>query len=152
MNIKALLPLTLIPDVEPLKTWEDYCQNPMLMFSDFADRYAVNAEALANTLPSIKGQDVPAPSDRGKLWIKTSWPYAIAILINGVYQYDWGLSGFPAFVPFLMTEKKMGTPLKPFVRKLLAEDLEEMGLTDTETGDGDKRAVWWIFEPEEPAI
>jgi hypothetical protein len=147
-----LLPLKALTPKEPESTWQEFCSNPMRLFEAFAERYVVDASQLKDSILSVKGDNVPEPADRAKIWIKTSWPYAIGVVIDGTYKMDWGLSEFPVNTPFLYLPSNM-EPVPEFVHLLSSQEISDFGLTDTSTGGGsDKRLRWYIFEPEDPIL
>lgn len=141
----ALVPLS---PKEPNLTWEEVCSDPMKLFEEFARRFVVDAKSFKSLVLAVKNDNVPEPSDRSKIWIKTSWPYGIGIVIDGTYKMDWGLSEYPVDTPFLRKESDM-EPLKEFVRQLTSDEIANYGLTNTSGSHKDKMK-WFIFEPEDP--
>lgn len=142
------LELTPLEPKEPNITWEDLCSDPMKLFKEFARRYIVNANSLKSSTAAIKSDNIPEPVDRGKIWIKTSWPYAIGVVIDGTYKMDWGLSGYPANMPFLWKESKM-SPVPGNIHKLTTDEITAFGIVDT-TGTDPEKLSWFIFEPVDP--
>lgn len=142
---KSFLKLVALEGIEPLKTWETFCESPDALFKEFASRFAVDAGDL-NTVSIIKSTNIPGPENRSKLWIKTSWPYGIGVAIGGVYQMDWGLSGYPANTPFLHAE--ITDIPGPELIKIPDSDLVSYGITNTVPGAED-RMFWYLFTPPE---
>jgi hypothetical protein len=145
-----LLQLVALEPKEPNLTWEDLCSDPMKLFEEFARRFVVNGNDLKSVVGVVRNDNIPEPKDRGRIWVKTSWPYAIGVLIDGGWKMDWGLSGYPANTPFLWKESEMD-PVPGFIHKLTSDEITNYGLTNT-SGSHEDKLSWWIFEPEEPAI
>ena len=143
-NTPPLLPIVAIKPIEEGLTWEKYEKDPLLLFQDFASFFAVQSNTINDNI--IKSDKKPLASDRGKLWIKTSWPYAVVALIDGEYKADYGISGLVQGIPFLHAE--FNPPLE-YIRILDSTELTDYGITDTKV-DAAKRMRWYIFEP--PAI
>ena len=141
MNQPQFLQLILLNPKEDGATWEDFEQDPNLLFAEFAKRYAVQAQGVNDNI--IKSPKAPLAVDRGKLWIKSTWPYAIISLLDGQFQADWGLSGFMPNTPFLAIPF---SPAKEYVRQLDSNEISKYGLTDTDE-KASKRMRWHIFEP-----
>lgn len=139
-----LLPIVAVKAIEEGLTWEKYEKDPLLLFQDFASLFAVQGNTVNDNI--IKSDKKPLASDRGKLWVKTSWPYAIVSLIDGEYKADYGISGLVPNTPFLHAEF---APAKDYIRILDATELTDYGITDTKQ-DASQRMRWHIFEP--PAI
>lgn len=142
------LPLVALKPSEPNLTWEQFCSDPIKLFEEFANRYIVDANALKSSVAAVKNDNIPEPVDRGKIWIKTSWPYAIGVVIDGKYKMDWGLSGYPANTPFLWKEANI-SPVPGFIHKLTSDEIAAYGIADT-TGSDEEKLSWYIFEPEDP--
>lgn len=137
------LPLVRLKSSEEGLTWEEFSSDPMLLFDAFAKSFAVKANTVNDNI--IKSSKKPLAKDRGKLWIKESWPYAYISLIDGEWKADYGPSGFMPDSPFL---HKPFTPALEYVRILDSAELTKYGLTDTiSASTATERMRWHIFEP-----
>ena len=142
-SVSTFLRLIPLNPIEPFLSWEDYCENPSMLLAKFAELYGVEAKFLSD-IPSISiSGDVPPPEDRSKIWIKTSKPYGIGLMIEGKYQMDYGMNGIPVNTPFLHKDFNV---LFLGLRKLTSQEITDFGLTDTVAG-AKKRMAWYIFEP-----
>lgn len=129
--------------IEEGVTWEDYAADPLKLFADFARFFAVQASSVNDNI--IRSNDVPLAKDRNKLWIKTSWPYGIGALIDGVYKMNYAINGYPVGVPFMAYPI---VPAQDYIREMGAQELQDAGITDTKS-DAVKRMKWYIFQPPE---
>lgn len=142
-TVSTFLRLVLLNVKEPFLKWEDFCTDPKSLFEAFSQYYAVEAKFLENIPSIIISEDVPTPEDRSKIWIKTSAPYGIGILIEGEYQMDYGMQGYPVGTPFLHSSI---SPLIEGLTKLTSQEITDYGLTDTVSG-AKKRMSWYLFIP-----
>lgn len=94
----------------------------------------------------VVSDQIPKGEDRGKLWIKTSFPYGIGMLIDGIWRMDYGMSGYPVGMPFL---HKAISPLLEGMTELSNADVEKYGLTNT-TNTATERMLWYLIE--EPTL
>lgn len=140
------LRLTPLKPIDPAVKWEDYCTDPMLLFKAFSSFFVVDATELKSTIPLIRSSTRPSADQRNAIWIKTSWPYGIGVFIDGAYQMDWGLSGYPENQPFLMKPADIGATLPGNVTKLSDAQITEFGLTKT-TGEHANKMEWYLFTP-----
>lgn len=142
MNENPYLPLVALKEIEENLSWEPYEQGgPTLLFKDFARMFAVQANTVNDNI--IKSSNKPSAKDRGKLWIKESWPYAIVSIIDGEYRADYGLSGLTPNVPFLHIPFE---PALEYVSIITTSDLVKYGIADTNS-EATNRMRWHIFEP-----
>lgn len=147
--LPTFLKLIALKAIDPNLTWENFCESPIKLFEGFTEHFGVEAKFLDNLPQVIVTAKTPSANDRSKLWIKTSWPYAIGVFIDGEYKFDYGLSGFPVGIPFLY----LFTPAVPIpagVEEISAADLVLFGMTNTNTDItvATKRKKWYIFQPE----
>jgi hypothetical protein len=128
---------------EPIDSWESLCKDPSTFLNELTRRLI----AVGNiSFPGLViSDDVPPASDRGKVWIKTSWPYGIGKTIEGSYKMDYGMSGYPVGIPFLKEEIR---PLKTGLSQLTPNQLNEYGIQNT-SDNATKRMRWYIFNPPE---
>jgi hypothetical protein len=139
-----ILEIKITKDIEPFESWPDICKNPNIFFAEIAKRLYINVDIKQLSQNIIISPSIPTAENRGKLWIKTSWPYGIGIVANGEYVMDYGMSGFPVNIPFL--HKQMN--VKPeYVSVIGSIDLESYGMKDIDTKDSSKRFLWHIFSP-----
>lgn len=131
----------VLEGVEPIDSWSSLCKTPQILLTEIAKRLvAVGSFIDANVIASDK---VPVASDRRKIWIKTSWPYGIGVVIGGSYQMDYGMTGMVPFTPFLHAEFD---PTPGNVRMLSDTEINNFGITNT-SSDAPNRMRWYIFEP-----
>lgn len=129
----------------PWPAWNSVAKNVESFVSEIAARLVVDADEVSDT--TIASDKVPGAGDRTKIWIKTSWPFGIGVLIEGQYQMDYGMSQYPVRIPFLKLESEM-TTLRDRVRKLSTEEIEAFGLPKLQTGtDVTNPVAYYIFEP-----
>lgn len=145
MITKLLAKLEVKKGVEPIDSWKSLCKDPTTFLKEIADRLVLSQDLDIDKV--IVSDNVPSPADRGKLWVKTSWPYALGVMIDGSFRMDYGLSGFPVNTPFLALPSIM-EPLKGNVAKLSDTDITNYGLTNTTVG-ASNRLRYYIFSPLE---
>jgi hypothetical protein len=141
-----VLKLVVKKGLEPIESWTSLCKDPTSFLNEVASRL-VGAYDIDDAQVVVSDK-VPPPSDRNKLWIKTSWPYGIGKVIEGFYQMDYGMSGYMPNIPFQQQES-LAEPLKGFVRKLTTEEVKNFGLFLADASKAATRMNWYIFEPEE---
>lgn len=84
----------------------------------------------------------PKGEDRGKIWLKTSFPYGIGRLIDGQWRIDYGLCGYPVDTPFL----HKSIDVKPEGLKELSDaDLTKYGIPKSDSTSIDKMK-WYLLE------
>ena len=135
------LPLVLLKPLEEDITWEEFESDPRLLFAAFAKFYAVKGNTINDNI--VKSDYPPTSKDRGKIWCKTSFPYAIGAFIDGEYRMDYSISGYPVNTPFL---HERFDPKVEYISEIDATSLSDYGITDTKQ-DAKKRMYWHIFEP-----
>jgi hypothetical protein len=140
------LKLTTLKPIEPKLTWEEFCSDPMLLFKAFADIYIVDASELKSNVQIIKSATTPPAGSRTAIWVKTSWPYAIGVFVDGKYQMNYGMTGYPVDIPFLKKDKDMLPPLKAYVSKLTDNEIAAYGFQNT-TGSDPEHMSWYMFSP-----
>lgn len=128
-------------DIEPVESWESLFKDPQSFFEEVASRLMLSYDIDFNGV--VISDKKPTTADRGKIWVKTSWPYAIGKLIGGSWQMDYGMSGFNPNIPF----QALTDPLKDKVRKLSDTEIKEYGLYRADKEKAANRLDWYIFEP-----
>lgn len=128
-------------DLEPIGSWESLCKDPSTFIAELCRR--IIAVGGVSTAGLVVSDTVPPASDRGKVWVKTSWPYGIGKTIEGSYRMDYGLSGYPVNIPFLSAEIR---PLKTGLSELTSSQLNNYGIQDT-VSTAPQRMRWYIFNP-----
>lgn len=147
MSIERL-PISVLKDIEPEAKWPQMCNDPNIFFNEIAKRLFVKIDTNLLAENVVISGTIPQSVDRGKIWFKTSWPYAIGFLANGEYQMDYGVTGLPKNIPFL---HKAFDPTPAHVKQLGDIELDQYGMKELQTkSTAKKRMYWYIFEP--PAI
>lgn len=138
--------LSVLKDVEPDPKWPQMCNDPMIFLQEIAKRLFVKIDPNSLSQNIIISQGIPQAKDRGKLWIKTSWPYGVGFIANGEYQMDYAFTGYPVNTPFLHSTIN---PTPQFVSEVGDIRLKEFGMEALQTTSTAKnRLRWYIFEPE----
>ena len=138
-----ILPIKVSNNIEPFDSWPDICKSPAVFFNEIAKRLYVDVDVNSIGSNVIISPSIPKAEDRGKLWIKTSWPYGIGIVSNGEYNMDYGMCGYPVNVPFLHKE----ISVKPSHLEVIGSvTLDEYGMKDLDT-KGTGRFLWYMFTP-----
>jgi len=138
--------LVVKKSLEPIDSWASLCKDPNSFLNEVASRLVLSYEIDHENI--IISDKIPPPSDRGKVWVKTSWPYGIGKVVEGKYQMDYGMSGYPAFIPFQQSDLII-KPLKGFVRELTGSEIKDFGLFLADITKAPNRMNWYIFEPED---
>lgn len=138
MNIIKLLKSS---DLEPVESWSGLCNSPNDLLGFIIERIYGKIDTSFNDI--ILSDKKPEGEDRKKIWIKTTEPYAIGVLIDGEWRLDYGLSGYPENIPFLHKEINL---LVDGLIMLESADITKYGLTDTVEGATD-RMRWYLFTP-----
>jgi hypothetical protein len=138
--------ISVLRDIEPESKWPQMCNDPQLFMQEIAKRLFVKIDLDTFSQNIIISGSIPQSKDRGKIWVKTSWPYGIGFVANGEYQMDYAFTGYPVNTPFLSREI---TPSPQYVSLLGDIQLREYGMEDMQTKPGAKnRMFWYIFQPE----
>jgi len=131
--------------IEPIDSWTSLAKNPTSFLEEVASRlmlsYSIESESI------VLSDNVPNASDRSKVWIKTSWPYAIGKVIGGAYQMDYGMSGYVPNIPFQSSD--LIEPLRAKVRKLSDTEIKNFGLYSAPEEKATLKMHWYIFEPDQ---
>lgn len=133
----------LVNEIEPTATFKGICDGPLALLNYILSNIIFEADVENNII--IK-EDKPKGEEKRRLWVKTSWPYALGMLIDGEYQMDYGMTGYPVNIPFLHAPFDY---LREGVRALGDGDLADYGIGNTVV-TAENRMLWYIFEP--PAI
>lgn len=145
---QQFLQLMVKEDAEPIQNWASLCKDPITFLTEVATRLV--AFGTFSTDVIIISDKIPAATDRRKFWIKTSWPYGMGFVVEGVYQMDYGMSQYPVRTPFMKLPSDID-PLPGFVREIDSSEILQYGIPpirDKETTTNPMK--WYIFEP--PAI
>ena len=141
--------LSLIQNLS--KELDQKCIDPKMsldsLIKEILSRVSVKLEGEMNNGLIYISDSKPPPDKKGVIWIKTSEPYGIGIVVNGVWNIDYGLSGRNDGEVFLFNYQLAGGIIPAGVRLLNDTEIEEFGLTDTD-GEKEKRLRWAIFAPE----
>src|SRR5687768_16865658 len=105
MAIKRTFKVEATNSDNPWPTWSSVARNVESFIREIASRLVVEADEISDTV--VQSDKVPSAKDRLKIWVKTSWPFGIGVLIEGGYQMDYGLSGYPVRIPFLKLKSEM---------------------------------------------
>ncbi len=132
-------------DAEPISSWASLCKDPTTFLSEIASRLALSYDIVFESI--VISEKVPEPSDRSKLWVKTSWPYGVGKLIEGKFQMDYGMSGMMPNIPFQANDETF--QVRDYVRKLSDEEVRNYGLYAADKEKAKNRMSWYIFEPRE---
>ena len=130
----------IINDIEPSSTFKGLCDGPKQLLQ-FILANTIFETDIENKI--IIKDNLPVGEEKRSLWVKTSWPYAVGMLIDGEYQMDYGMCGFPVNTPFLHSKISL---FKDGVRQLGDGDCSDFGINNTIT-TASKRMFWYIFEP-----
>jgi hypothetical protein len=133
-------------DIEPIPSWNSLCKDPTTFISEIASRLALSYDLVFESI--VISEKVPEPSDRSKLWVKTSWPYGVGKLIEGKFQMDYGMSGMLPNIPF-QASADLFEPARDFVRKLSDVEVRDFGLYSADSAKAINKMSWYIFEPNE---
>jgi hypothetical protein len=138
--------VSFLKDVEPDPKWPQMCNDPTIFLQEISKRLFVKIDSNTLSQNIVISQSIPQAKDRGKLWIKTSWPYGLGFIANGEYQMDYSFTGYPVNIPFLHLPIN---PIPQYVRELGSLLLKEYGMEALETNANAKSPMkWYIFEPE----
>lgn len=144
------LQLSVLQDVEPEPKWPQVCNDYKLFLVEIAKRLFVKIDTNLLSESIVKSDIIPQASDRGKVWIKTSWPYGIGFVANGEYQMDYSFTGYPVNIPFL---HKDISPLPAHLSEVGDLLLKDYGMEDLKTKTtAPKRMKWYIFSPPQITI
>lgn len=133
---KKLAPLSVAKDKEAQKSWEDIT-TPYQLLLYIAQFLSVNLQELS-TLDEIVNGESP-PSDKTKIWIKTSDPIGIGLPVAGSYKM---IYQYPVNIPFLWMNDLDSIPGS--ARPLNDGELDQAKL---EKPDEDK-ANWIIIQAQ----
>lgn len=137
--------LSILKDIEVKASWPQMCNDPVIFFQEIAKRLFVSIDTNRLLQNIVISSSLPKEEDRGKLWVKTSWPYGIGFVANGEYQMDYGPSGLVQNTPFLHREFN---PTPQYVSRLGDLQLDRYGMKNLNTEqDTPERMYWYIFEP-----
>lgn len=143
-----LLPLVPINPNEPLP-YGSSCgiSNEVFiaLLKALSEHFAVDAGPTVQNRQFIFTNNVPGPEDRDKVWVKLTEPYAVGYFINGEYQMDYGMMGFPVNSPFLYDPAIVERNIEG-LQEISGTQLIKYGITDTKSG-ADERLHWFIFKP-----
>jgi hypothetical protein len=143
---KGIQKIIVKNDAEPITSWNSLCKDPTTFISELASRLALSYDIISDSI--VISEKVPEPSDRSKLWVKTSWPYGVGKLIEGKFQMDYGMSGMLPNIPF-QASATLFEPARDFVRKLSDVEVRDFGLYSADVTKATKKLSWYIFEPNE---
>lgn len=134
-----------VGDANPWPTWDSVAKNPETFIQELASRLMIETETLQQSI--IISDSTPKANDRRKIWIKTSWPYGIGMLIAGEFRMDYGMSGYPQNAPFLAKDSDMSSP-PDNIRKISQEESENYGLPLIRTAKiPSEQHSYYIFSP-----
>ena len=139
-----LLSLVLSPSKETSQ-----CSLPKTMeemLKEISTRLHVKVEGSSNTDNFYISETKPPPDKRSSIWVKTSFPFGIGIIADGMWAMDYGLSGYNSGQIFLFNYKAAQGIIPGGVRLLTEDEITEYGITDTNNEKAD-RLRWAIFEP-----
>ncbi len=131
-------------DIEPIpESFKGLCDGPEQLLN-FIIKYLSLSTNLVNNF--IESDETPKGDDKKLVWIKTSFPYGIGKHIDGEWQVDYSLSGYPANIPFLSLPI---ANLKPGLAALTVAELDAYGI-NSPVATATQRMYWYILRP--PAL
>jgi hypothetical protein len=139
--MKTILTGEVNNDIEPFPTtFKGLCDSPLSLLS-FILKSIVFSVDVENKI--IIQEEKPTGADKKLLWIKTSWPYGIGMMIEGEYKMDYGMCGFPVNTPFLHASIAQSYD---GLKKLTDSELGEFGIAPT-TGTSANKMFWYLLTP-----
>lgn len=137
--------LSVLNDPELTSTWPEMCNDPRIFIREISKFLFVSIDQDSILENIIISSSVPDAEHRGKLWVKTSWPYGIGFVADGQYKMDYGCSGFPVKIPFLHKEIN---PKPEYLEQIGSLQLKEYGMENLQTNeDATDRMLWYYFNP-----
>lgn len=133
--------------VEPITSWDSLCRDPNSFMREVASRLALSFDLVPENI--VISEKVPEPSERNKLWVKTSWPYGLGKLIEGKFQMDYGMSGMMPNIPFQASSDSFELATRDFVKKLSDVEIKDFGLYSADESKAKNKMAWYVFEPAE---
>ena len=130
---------TISEDINIPENFKGLCDSPRSLLNYIAS-------SLLFTVPDVDniyiGEKAPKGKDRGKIWIKTTFPYGIGKLLDGEWRIDYGMFGYPVNTPFL--HKKLSV-LPEGMKELSDADLDTYGIPKSTSTSTDKM-FWYLLE------